>query len=332
MNTPKTAGLAIISVAFIVSLFAMTLASCSVTPSGPVSAGASHGALGSDNMCDYYYKKSAGWVYAFSNVENIYNADGSITTLTGAPDTVRTLGFYAVAPNGDSLYRLAITYRVASQYAGRGEIVMNYVAANGGTNGGAWVEPGYTVAGMQSAGAQSPQYYKKPRPVSTDTILAGLVGRIRTMCDDFSNTGSYTWQSDTIWASQRNDSVFVWERFPSGVIQQSRCVFSRDFVNNTKSNGAGANIKWTYDLIWGTTAVNVEDANTSVTVPAGSFPSTARFNVQATDYTYPEVEQKWYSFGVGVTRQYDVWSVTTDGKNLTKQDFTRSLVSLTQIN
>jgi ABC-type phosphate transport system substrate-binding protein len=114
MKTPKMAGLATVAVAFIAGLIAITLASCSVTPSGPVSAGASHGALGSDNMCDYYYKKSAGWIYAFNNVQNIYNADGSIRTLTGAPDTVRTLGFYAVAPNGDSLYRLAITYRAST--------------------------------------------------------------------------------------------------------------------------------------------------------------------------------------------------------------------------
>jgi hypothetical protein len=324
MKTPKMAGLATVTVAFVASLFVMTLASCSVTPSGPVSAGAAHGALGSDNMCDYYYKKSAGWTYAFNNVENIYNADGSITTLTGAPDTVRTLGFYAVAPNGDSLYRLAITYRIATSYAGRGELTMNFVT----NNGGAWVEPGYSVPNMQT-----PPAYKKPRPVSTDTILAGMVGRIRTMCDDFSNSSSYAWQSDTIWASERNDSVFVWERvMPSGTIKQSRCVFSRDFVNNTKSNGTGANVNWTYDLIWGTTAVDVEDANTSVTVPAGSYPMTARFRVHATDFTYPETEQKWYSFGVGVTRQYDVWNVTTDGVHFTKQDFTRSLVSLTKIN
>src|ERR1051326_7119630 len=87
MNTPKMAGLATLGVVFVAGLFLLTLASCSVTPSGPVSAGASHGALGSSAMSDYFYKRAGGWTDVYSNVETIYNSDGTTTTLTAAQDT-----------------------------------------------------------------------------------------------------------------------------------------------------------------------------------------------------------------------------------------------------
>ena len=277
MKTPKMAGLAALGVVFIASFLMMTLASCSVTPSGPVSAGASHGALAGDAMCDWYYRKSAGWTYAFNNIEHVYNADGSVTTYTGAPDTVRALGYSGIAPNGDSLYRFAVTYRVTTGYAGRGELTMNYVMNCNNGNGG-WVEPGYSVSGMLTM-------YKRPRPVSTDTILAGLVGRIRSMTDDFSNSSSYAWQTDTVWASAHNDSVFVWESPAAGAssLMKSRTVFAKDFVNNTNSNGNGSNVSWVYDMIFGTTAINVANANTSITTPMATVSSTAKLEFTTND-------------------------------------------------
>jgi hypothetical protein len=330
MKTPKMAGLATLGVAFIASFFVMTLGSCSVTPSGPVSAGATHGALAGDAMCDWYYKKSTGWTYAFNNVENVYNADGTIAaTYTGAPDTVRALGYSGIAPNGDSLYRFAITYRVTTAFAGRNELTMNYVISCNNGNG-AWVDGSATPSGMLTMG-------KKPRPVSTDTILAGLVGRIRTMSDDFTNSSSYVWQTDTLWASAHNDSVFVWENTIPGTskLMTSRCIFAKDFVNNTNSNGTGANVSWMYDLIFNTTAINVVNANTSVTTPMATFSSSAQLQFTTNDPSLgpkdklPTTEYKWYTFGIGVTKIYDSWYVTTDGTHFTKQDFTRSLVSLT---
>lgn len=330
MYSPRTTRrLQFSAIAFVAGLLAFNLTSCSVSPSGPIGVGAAHGSLASDNMCDYYYKKSAGWTYAFQNVENVYNSDGSVTTLTGAPDTVRTLGYSGIAPCGDSLYRFAITYRVSSTYAGRGELTMNYIS-NCNNQNGAWVDNGVTgLTGEASV-------LKKPRPVSTDTILAGLIGRIRTSCDDFSNTGSYVWQTDTIWASAHNDSVFVWESFPgSTTLNMSRCIFTKDFVNNTSSNGTGSNVNWQYDLIFGTTFVKVDNANVSITVPAGTFASTAQLEMTTNDpslgskYTLPCYETKYFSYGVGFSKEYDYWWVTTDGKSFTKQDFTRSLISLT---
>src|SRR5579885_1630752 len=100
MYSPNKTRMSALLIATFVIGVSLALSSCSVSTTGPTMSGASHGALGGDNMCDYYYKKSAGWVYAFSNVENIYNSNGTVAqTFVGAPDTVRTLGFYAVAPN-----------------------------------------------------------------------------------------------------------------------------------------------------------------------------------------------------------------------------------------
>ncbi|MDP4199486.1 MAG: hypothetical protein Q8922_02930 [Bacteroidota bacterium] len=333
MKAPRSLSLASVALCcagFALSLtLCLTLSSCSVTPNGPVATGASHGSLASDNMCDYYYKKSAGWTYAFSNIENIYNSNGTITTLVGAPDTVRTLGYGGLAPNGDSLYRFAITYRVSAAYAGRNQIDMWYIA-NGKSSNGAFVDGNAQVMGMVNM-------LKKPRPVSTDTILAGVVGRVRTLADDFTNTSSYVWQTDTLFASSRNDSVFVWECFPGSTkLSQSRCVFTKDFLNNTNSNGTGANINWVYDLIWGQTSINVDNANVSLTVPAGTFASTAQLDIKTPDnsggYNMPITETKWFSYGVGFAKEYDVWNVTTDGTNFTKEDFTRSLMTLTYHN
>lgn len=322
MKSPKTARLAALVILTFTSIaFSIGLSSCSVSPSGPAAVGASHGALGSDNMCDYYYKKTAGWTYAFSNVENIYNSDGTVTTLTGAPDTVRTLGYCCVAPNGDSLYQIAITYRVTAYYAGRNTIDMYYLpphSDNNNASSGGFVDNGAQVSGMKIM-------LKKPRPVSTDTILAGVIGRVRTLADDFTNTAaSYVWQTDTLWASEHNDTVLIWERFPgSTVLSRSRCIFTRDFAKH---------VDWKYDLIWNTTMVHVDSADMSLTVPAGTFAHVAKMDVSTNDDVMgnlPITEKKYFAFGVGFTKEYDVWRVTTDGQHFTKEDFTRSLVSLT---
>jgi len=302
---------------------AAALVSCSVSPNGPAGFGPSHGSLGSTNMCDYYYSKQAGWTYTFNNVENIYNSDGSVTTLTGAPDYVQTMGPDGFAPTGDSLFRIQITYRVLQQYAGRNPFDLWYVnSGNSATSG--FVDGGANVPGMVSMP-------KRPKPVSTDTILAGVAGRIRTLVDDFSNTGTYVWQTDTLWLSSANDSVFIWERFQGATsLTRSRCLFTKDFVNNPTSNSHQSNVSWTYDLINAPTSTNlhVADPNMTLTVPAGTYQYTAEFSVDNT-LNVPSSEHKWFSFGVGLTKQYDSWNITTDGVTFTPEDFTRTLISLT---
>src|SRR5438874_1193735 len=70
------AAFSFLALALFVSV-AMT--SCSVSPNGPITGGVSHGSLGSTNMADYYYSKLPGITYTFSNVQHIYNSDGSVT-------------------------------------------------------------------------------------------------------------------------------------------------------------------------------------------------------------------------------------------------------------
>ena len=316
MNSPKTMWLRVFA---LVAIASAALTSCSVSPDGPATDGASHGTLGSTDMSDYYYKKAAGWTYVFQNVQNIYANSGTIS-LQGANDTIKTMGFNGFAPNGDSLFRYEISYRVSSAWAGRKEIVMWYLpSTRSNRTVGAFIDGGAIIDGMVAMN-------KRPRPVSTDTILAGVVGRVRTLVDDFSNTGTYAWQKDTLWCSSNKDSVFIWERFyPGGPLTKSRCIFIRNFSNN---------VQWVYDLVNNptTTYYAVQKANVSMTVPAGTFSNCVNIIVntpEVDDHDFNR-ENKWYACGAGPIYQYDWWYVTTDGNYFTVEDFTRSLVSLTQ--
>lgn len=307
----------------VVGFFVSTgLSSCSVNTNGPAVAGAAHGLLGSDNMSDYYYKRDAGWTYVYSNVEKVYNTDGTLSqTLTGSNDTVRTMGFDGFAPNGDSLFRVEITYRVLSTWALRIDMPIKYFPStkSSGTHGAF-----YDGSGMPSGCLLMG---KKPRPVSTDTILAGLVGRVRTVADDFTNNSnnSYVWQKDTIWVTSRLDTVFIWEYLPGTTTKvQSRCLFLRNFQNNDS---------WYYDLInapnYGTTYF-VADKNSSVSTPAGTFDYCVNIRVKTTEIESKDFnrENKYYACFYGPVYQYDWWYVTTDGDTFNKQDFTRSLISI----
>ena len=320
MNSPQKIWLRLFA---LLALGGATLTSCAVSPNGPASTGASHGSLSNGDVSNYYYKKDAGWTYVFSNVENIYPNSSQHclggcrpTTLTGANDTVRTMGFDGFAPNGDSLFRVEISYRVSTTWAGRPDVSLYYVTPSY-FHQGAFVD-GY-VYGEQPMGG-------KKKSVSTDTILAGVVGRIRTMCDDFTNMGSYTWQIDTLWFSSHADSVYIWENIGTSgtTLIRSRCVFVKNFRQNSS---------WVYDLVNVPTSTYlvVADPSTYVSVPGGYFSDVANIRV----YT-PEVEDKgfnnenrYYAWGVGAVYQYDVWYVTTNGTTFNKEDFTRSLTSLT---
>ncbi|MDP4199485.1 MAG: hypothetical protein Q8922_02925 [Bacteroidota bacterium] len=300
----------------------LTASGCSVDPSGPAMSGAEHGALGSTNMSDYFYKRDAGWTYVYQNVEHIYDQRGNLAhTYTGAPDTVRTMGFDGFAPNGDSLFRMEITYRILSNYSGRPFLDINYIPATGDDDShGAFVDGNAALQGEVT-------YYKKPRPVSTDTILAGLVGRVRTIVDDFSNNSSnmYMWQKDTLWVTSRLDTVFIWEYLPGSTTKvQSRRVFLRDFKTNDS---------WGYDIInapnYGT-YYRVADKDCSRTTSAGTFSHCVNISVQTSEIEDKDFnrENKWYAAFYGPVYEYDWWYVTTDGNSFNKQDFARSLVSI----
>ncbi len=311
------------------TLASAILAACSVSPDGPAALGGSHGSLGSPNMSDYFYKKQAGWTYIFQNTENIYDSNGVITqSLLGANDIVQTMGFDQIGPNGDSLFRYQITYRVSAAYAGGAPFDLYYIpATRSNMTHGAFIAPGAIVGGaipMQT----------RPRPVSTDTILAGIAGLIRTRADDFTNTGAYVWQTDTIWYSEHNDSAFIWEHqggMPGAPIVEERCIFTRDFVNN------GWKSKWDYDVINepnSQTFCSVDNKDTLVVLPSMVSPHTVNIRMTTKeladkDFNY---ENKYFGCYIGPVYQYDWWYLTSDGVTFTKQDFTRQLVSLTQQN
>ncbi len=308
-----------------VLFFGGVLASCSEQPSGPVTGGgASYGSLGSQDMSDYYYHKTAGYTYVFSNVQNFLDDDGNVTaTYTGANDTVRTLGYDAAnGPNGDSLYRIQITYRVDSAYAGRQWMNIYYVGTSP-TNGG------FLTQGTNPSDVPGCVFMGKPRPrpVSTDTILAGIAGYVRTQTDDFTNaSGHFKWQTDTLWFTSHGDSTIIWERFfAGGPLRMSRLIFCKNFTNNST---------WTYDQIDATTIFTVNDKDQQVTVPAGTYNHCVKIDVRTSKVSddIPITEKKWFACGTGIIKQYDKWATTTDGQTFQMQDFTRSLISITSGN
>lgn len=314
----RALGLAIVA--------AGALSSCSVSSDGPATDGASHGGLGSQNMSDYYYMKAPGWTYTFNNVENIYNADGTVAqTLTGAPDYVYTMGYDGLAPTGDSLFRYQITYRILAQYAYSPGVTVYYMPSTwSNRTHGAFVDgtdSGNVVPGMVAM-------QKRPKPVSTDTILAGIAGRLRTTTDDFSNSpnNTYMWQVDTLWTTEHLDSVYIWERqVPGGPLVKERCVFLKNFTTGST---------WIYDVINNphpTTFVTVVNPNMSYTVPAGSYNHVAEMRIvtsEVDDWDFNR-EYKYFACGTGLIYQYDWWYATRDGSNYNMEDFSRSLVSLT---
>jgi len=335
---PRRALRFVLPVLALALIVGASLTSCSISPNGPAMAGASHGSLGSSNMADYYYSKLPGVNYTYSNVQHIYNADGSVTTLTGAPDYVTTLGFSGYTLGGDSMYKIAITYRVSSQYAGRQQMPLYYIPQTNRTTGG------YVADNSQLTGAQEALAgLKRPRPVSTDTILAGIVGRMRTFTDDFTNNGNYVWQTDTMWLTCVNDSVYLWEHPANNpsTIMKVRCIFTKDFINNANSNGQQTNINWMYDptpngnawgIMWGTgTTWKLANADFTINVPAGNFAHSSKVQVTTPGVHDKMVtdEYKTFTYGVGLTQVTSSWYVTSDGTNFTKQDFARSLESIT---
>lgn len=299
-----------------------TLAACAVNPEGPAGPGGSNGSLGSQNMSDYFYHKAAGWTYVYRNVEQIYDSNGNVSSsMTGSNDTVRTMGFDQIASNGDSLFRFQITYRVASAYAGSGPIPVYYLSSTqSDSTHGAFVLPGDSVSGMTAM-------REPPKPISTDTILAGIVGLVRTRFNDFTNSSSYTWQTDTIWYSEHSDSAFIWEHQGANAgapIVMERCIFVKDFQD-------GAN--WTYDVINNpspTTSCVVKQPNLIQTVLAGTFNNTVEIRIKTSEVDDKDFnrEYKYYGCFTGPIKEYDWWYVTSDGTSFTKEDFTRSLISL----
>jgi len=301
---------------------AFSLASCTMDPQAPAaSGGISYGALASNNMRDYYYPTKAGYTYVYRHTEKRYDKDGAlVSSIAGAYDTLTTLGFKRMSPSGDSLTAFVLKYRLLAQYAGRQVMALPYVLKKANRDDGAWFE-GDAIQESQEDEAQfitNP----KPKPVGTDTILAGIAGRVKSVADAFASTGARVWQSDTIYFQAERDSVVIWEHdIHTGRLFRGRLLFYKDAKNNSK---------WQYGLWEGSTYFDVDDVDDVVNVPAGAYRS-IDIAVTTPDVYAPIKEHKWFGYTAGLIKQIDTYYLTTTGKlkDKFKAEMIRDLISVT---
>ena len=302
-----------------VLVLALSFGGCATPTNGPVSAGAIHGSLPTTDMKDYFYPLVAGYTLTYSNVQKIYDGSGNLVqTLTAPDDDITTLGPTGQnAPNGDPMYQISIHYRVLSSYASGDEIDDNFFSSVGSTGHGAFVPIGSSVTGMTAA-------LKRPRPVSTDTILAGKAGRLRTGTNDFTNNGTYSWKTDVITFSANGDAVSIWEQDANGNWFKSRSVFVGDFVNG---------LAWGYDVennpTTGRFKVGTDDC--SVTTDAGTFGHCVKISMidKQTDPYSCGTADRWYAYGNGKVKEVDAFWITSDGSTCHKEEFIQELKSIT---
>lgn len=280
------------------------LASCELTPPGdPASGTTSFGTLASSNMQDYYYPHEAGWKYVYKNtieVDPLFSGGGPTVTTVLSYDTLRTLGFYGSAPNGDSIFAAVISYRVASDYMGRMPMDLYYVPKNNDP------EQGWVLDGPNPIEEAVAFTKPKPKPVSTDTILACLAGPIKKRIDPGYTGTTGAWQSDTLWYTAYRDSVVIWERaFINAPLKRARNIFLFDLKKSVQGWQYGA---WEASTYW-----DVVDDDQWVTVGAGTFRS-AKIKAYTDDNTtgvrLPITEHKWFAYTRGLCKQVDKWKST----------------------
>jgi hypothetical protein len=297
-----------------------SLSSCTVDPNAPTAEGsAAYGTLPSSDMSDYFYPKAAGYTYVYQFTENF----GS-TVRVGSCDTLTTLGFQNIkAPNGDSLFAYVMKYRLLSSFAGRQEMDQDHFKyiTNGGSSTGAFLDLGANAQQGNVGYVTAP----KPKPVGTDTILAGMVGRVKTVMDDFGSNAPRVWQSDTIYFQAYQDSVLIWAKdVITGQIKASRKIFYKD-INNSSY--------WIYGMWDNATTYNVDKEDVTVYPPA--YPQGVRavkIDVGTPDIMAPCTETKWFGYKVGVCQQVGTWWTTSTGKlgnDRVLHTLNRTLVSVT---
>jgi hypothetical protein len=203
-----------------------------------------------------------------------------------------------LAPNGDSLYAVEITYQVLSSYSGRTTVQLPYVPPDS-SFGGAFVDGTSTLSG------ELPGLNPIARGVAYDSMAGGNAGRIKWLTYGLGSFGSRVWQKDTIIFSSIGDSVALWNR-PTGYTSDVpfRQIFVRNFTpSDGWRNGSGTD----------STTFTVENADTSITVPAGTYPDAASMRVATSQFNLPVVEYKFFAQSVGLVKQQDNWWATADG-------------------
>ena len=253
------------------------------------------------NMCDYWYPKSAGYLYVYTNIlrEFSHGPANLPDSIQGACDTLRTLGYADIStPNGDSLFALSITYQVLPVVAGRPSLGLRYLQSSQ-TFTGAFIDTAASISGETIANVP------KAFVVSTDSVLPAAAGRIRELTAGFGSNESKCWQTDTVYFSQHGDSVALWGYDGQHNLSVERIVFCESF-------DPGAS--WTYGGWENSTKSTVINADTLIATPTHSFRSVL-IGQSTSSYQLPLTELKAYGYLRGLVDQLDGWWITKDGHN-----------------
>lgn len=243
---------------------------------------------------DYWYPHHRGLRIVYSNTDTVFNANNSFTVTHGSNDTLRSLGYQGLSPTGDSLFAVVVTYEVVSGYVGRSVMAMRYLPGSSG----AFIDSTASLSGEVTT------LIPTARAVAYDSVAGALAGRIKTVADDYGGTLTKIWQKDTILFTAIGDSVMLWNRrSPTATLTPFKYVFLRSFT-------LGDTWRTAADLDVSTYAV----ASTSigVTVAAGLY-SAVQLRASSPQYNLPIDEEKYFTQGIGLIRQQDSWSSTTDG-------------------
>ena len=295
-------------------LLGFTISSCSVDDM-PVAAGdTSYGVLSTKNMCDYYYPKQAGWTYVYQNTVQDYNASGSklLHTFATPHDTLRTLGYMGMSPDGDTIYGADITYRVLANRANKDRFNLYYVKQGSSNNGG------FIASNNPSGFASGTIDSISTLAASIDTILYAVDGPTRDIIDGYSTTGNYVSHTDRIFYTAKEDSVVLWYHDgPTAPFRRVRVLWYKDIDKNDD---------WAYSTWENYTYLKVRDIDVTVGTAAGNFQS-AEIEVLTEDLNTPVKEFKYWGANTGLVKQTDEWRITTDGSSYKKRVKTREIVS-----
>jgi len=296
-----------VSVLFL-SLF---LASCALEPTGPYAPSTQvNGTLAGTQMNDYYYPRTAGYLYVYSNVFRSYdNGDQNAPRVVNGPnDSLYTLGFIDTTQSGDSIFAYKIKYKVLSSQTGRPKMSLHYLPASQNFVGA-------FIDGSQSI--QGDVYALNPstRGASVDSIMGAAAGRVRMISNDFTSGESSVWQMDTIYFGYEGDSVYTFQKNSQGQWIRSRLIFARQVYDGDSWQNAYWNT---------TTRFNVLNADSNISTAAGNY-NVVKIGVTTSAYNLPLTEHKYFGFKGGLIKQVDSWRVTSDGSNAKLQSLTREV-------
>jgi hypothetical protein len=253
-----------------------------------------------------------GYTLIYTNVDSAY-LDGptkSPTLYYGPDDSLRTLGYQSLAPNGDSLFAIEITYQVLSSYSGRAIFDLPYLAPDS-SFGGAFID-GTTVLTGECGGVTP-----NSRGVSYDSMAGGNAGRIKWLTYGLGASGTRVWQKDTLYFSSVGDSVALWDR-PYGYTYDIpfRQIFLRSFSHSDSwRNGSGDD----------STQFTVVSPDTIVAGPTGTYPHVASISVSTSQFNLPISEVKFFARSTGLILQQNSWWATSDGSSRTYHITTHEL-------